>query len=116
MSDKITNLDYLQDLSEGDEEFIKDMIETFIDTTPDLISQMKEQLNGKDFLGVGQTAHKIKPTITFMGISSLETLIREIEQDGKNNENIGSLTEKITILERNCELAYQELNQVLSTM
>ncbi len=116
MSDKLTNLNYLNELAEGDTDFVKDMIETFIENTPELIDQMKSELSNSEYLAVGQTAHKIKPTITFMGISSLEELIREIEHKGKNSEDIDSIPSLVQKLENTCNLAYDELKVALETI
>src|SRR4051812_36262422 len=76
---KHTNLDYLKDLSRGDNNFILEMISVFLTQTPESINSLKTHLNNKDWKGVRGVAHKMKPSMTFMGIKELESVIASIE-------------------------------------
>lgn len=81
-----TDLSYLESISNNDTKFVKDMISTFIESTPDIIDQMKLAIINNNFESLGLLAHKIKPSLTFMGIHSMKETAREIELLSKENK------------------------------
>ena len=81
-----TDLSYLESISDNDTKFVKDMISTFIESTPDIIDQMKLAIINNNFESLGLLAHKIKPSLTFMGIHSMKETAREIELLSKENK------------------------------
>jgi PAS domain S-box-containing protein len=81
----------IKTISRGNDEFVKKMLKMFIEQAPAHISEMKSKFIANEFIGVGEIAHRIKPTIDNMGIASLKTTIREIEKIGKSGQDNGSL-------------------------
>ena len=73
---------YLETLSDGDPDFIKEFIRTFEETTDSLIVKMKDQFNGKDWVSLGKTAHQMKPSAKMFGLESGNWL-EEIQNDPK---------------------------------
>lgn len=69
----------LKNLSRGDEEFVVNMVEIFVQHTPPSISQMNIALQKKDYESVAKIAHRIKPSIDNMGIKQLEGVPKNIE-------------------------------------
>ncbi len=82
---EITDLGYLKSISNDDNSFIREMIETFLDATPGSLVKMQESLQSGDLNTVGMIAHKIKPSLTFMGIDELKDKVLEIETLGKES-------------------------------
>ncbi|MEL7006525.1 MAG: ATP-binding protein, partial [Bacteroidota bacterium] len=76
-SEKITNLSYLSGVCHGDKDFMRDMIETFITNTPQSLKAMHEAAEKKDWVTVGRNAHKIKPSISFMGLEDLKPIVTQ---------------------------------------
>ncbi len=111
----VTNLGYLQEISDNDKSFMLEMIQSFIDQTPVDLQRMKNKVLEKDWENVAYVAHKIKPSISFMGIDLLKGLIVDIENMAKNHKTseIPRLMDK---LEKICTQAYDELKQALTTM
>lgn len=109
MDYKIVDLSYLNMLADGDPDFINEMITTFIANTPELIDEMKTALGNKEYVEVGRVAHKIKPTITFMGIHSFEDKIKTLEAYGKEASNIDQIEILVKELEETCDAACAEL-------
>ena len=81
----------IKTISRGNDDFVKKMLKMFIEQAPVHISEMKSKFIANEFIGVGEIAHRIKPTIDNMGIASLKTTIREIEKIGKSGQDNGSL-------------------------
>lgn len=91
--EKLYSLDQLVAMSSGDEAFVNKMVDMFIDLTPEVIERMKTGFNSDDLEDMGAAAHKIKPSIDMMGIKSLHQKIRDLEQWGKNRENVDQIPE-----------------------
>jgi len=110
---KFTNLNYLSSICNGDKTFMIEMVETFIKNTPSAINEMEKFANKAEWLKVGQTAHRIKPSISFMGMETLKNLIKKIEHNGKESENTEQIPKLVQQLSKKCQLAIKELQDSL---
>jgi signal transduction histidine kinase/CheY-like chemotaxis protein len=66
--------------SRGNDDFVRKMINVFLESTPPAIEQIQEAFDKGDFKTVSATAHRIKSSINNMGIGSIKDEIREIEK------------------------------------
>lgn len=103
------DLTYLREISDGDQDFINDMIETFLEETPNDIEQMKVELNASNWLGLSKVAHKMKSSIKMFGFETLKNQVLFLEQSGKKNENIDVLPEKVNEFLKGLDDAMDEL-------
>jgi PAS domain S-box-containing protein len=88
---ELTDMDFLRKVCHNDEQFIKEMITTFIANTPAAINEMQNNLDHKNWLQIGHTAHKLKPSIDFMGVKVLKPLIVEIEKNSMEGTHLNEL-------------------------
>jgi hypothetical protein len=109
---KVVDLAYLSSVSGGDKAFMREMIEVFLKSVPETIDSFKQHV-GKDWKAVSSTAHKIKPSITFMGIESLKEVIREIEMNAKEEKDLDKVSELIDLFVVTGTRACNELSQLL---
>ncbi|MES2286199.1 MAG: hypothetical protein V4547_10965 [Bacteroidota bacterium] len=80
-SNKVTNLDYLTELSKGSIQFINEMIEIFLVESPLELSLLEKGIVEKNFDLVRASAHKMRSTIPFVGIDKIiMTEMVEIER------------------------------------
>lgn len=77
------DLSKLIELSRGDEEFVRNMVDIFLQHTPAAVDEMSEGLENSDYLSVAKIAHRIKPSIESMGISQLDGVAKDIERSVK---------------------------------
>jgi len=103
-------------ISNGNNDFVKKMINIFIDTTPPEIKIIKESLANGNYVQLGATAHKIKPSIDTMGINSLMDNIRTIEKYGKEAINTNELPELVEKLEDTLNTVFDQLKQELDSL
>jgi len=75
----------LRKLSDNDEAFILDMLQTFKRTAIPAIARMEEYLVLKKTEAVGREAHKMIPGVSFLGVKELEKVLVAIEENGKSN-------------------------------
>lgn len=91
------DLHYLRSVSNDNAEFIRDIIETFIESLPTIIEQMKQALHNEDSLKAAQLAHQLKPSFTLLGVPELKKkaiLIEEYGKSGKNLEVLAGLSQE----------------------
>lgn len=85
------DLSYLRDVSSGSNEFMIEMIELFLDQTPGYFEQLNQLISDENWPRVAEIAHKIKPTLAFMGADAAKDRMAEIEANARNLTNIDSI-------------------------
>jgi HPt (histidine-containing phosphotransfer) domain-containing protein len=75
------NLNYLKNITDNNTALMIDLIDTFIDTIPGQIEQMKSLAAKKDWTSLYLTVHKAKPGFQYMGIKKLYTLTSQLEEN-----------------------------------
>lgn len=106
---KHIDLKYLKEISNGSNEFMNQMITLFVEQTPEIIAKMEKSNEENDIKGIRASAHKMKPSIAFMGIDELKSVIQEIEGFSENGGNNHRMTELISQIKSIASLAIDEL-------
>lgn len=79
-SNKVTNLEYLTELSKGNTQFIAEMIDVFLTESPKEIILIEQSISDKNLAIVKACAHKMRSTIPFVGLNKIiEKEIIDIE-------------------------------------
>lgn len=106
---KYIDLDYLKDFARGDKAFILDMITVFLIQTPELLETMRIALANRNWESLRGAAHKMKPSMTFMGIKELENIVALIEEYSATETSLELLPELISKVKLVCDAAILEL-------
>jgi len=88
------DLSTLKKLSENDETFIIEMLQTFKRITPPILQRMNEYLSQQKYDALGREAHKMIPGVSFLGAKQLQeklVVIEETVKSGEGMEKIPSL-------------------------
>lgn len=83
---KYIRLDYLNELTGGDDEIMGEMMNLFSENTPDVLARLRSLYNSKDWEEIKKVAHKFKPTLSYMGIKELEGVVPQIEKLALDND------------------------------
>ena len=111
---KHINLDYLKELSEGNNEFVEEMISMFMEVIPRSINEMQEALVSSDWKTLHLVSHKIKPSYGFIGQQKGAELLQKIERsaaDLPDRENINEWLKELINITDKCII---ELKSTLS--
>lgn len=103
------DLSYLRSVSANDQKFIQEMVQTFVQTIPPILTEMERSLTSKDWHRLSRLAHQIKPTFTLLGMDSLRKTIFFIEEHARLKSNLSKLTSVTTDFIRDCSAAIEEL-------
>lgn len=96
---------YLEVLSEDDEDFKKEFIETFKDTYITLVEKMRNEFASKDLDNLSKSAHQLKPSAKMIQLPCAETL--EDLQHNPGNASEAVLNE----INDECENALKQLEE-----
>ena len=105
------NLSYLQEIASGSVEFMIDMIDIFLEQTPIYLSQLTEAVKVQDWKTAGEVAHKIKPTLAFMGVEQGKEIMAEIERKARNTTEVETIQEGLDYIHSIAPAIYSRLSQ-----
>ena len=88
-------LTYFMEVARGDMGFIKKMLELFINMVPAMIKEMSDAYDQHDLTETGRIAHKIKPNLDNLQVTTVTQTIRNIEMLGKAGTDSPELSEMI---------------------
>ena len=94
------DLSYLQSVSNGDQNFVKEMISTLKHSIPLTIKEVRHAAKEKHWSTLGKALHKISPSLSMIGLDQVKTEASRIMDDIKKNQNHDSIPEKV---ERICD-------------
>ncbi len=108
------DLTYLKTMSDGDDGFIKTMIETFLTTVPDIIGKIDQYHKAKEWEALGQEIHKLKPTLKYLGVHSLNEVMPETEANCKAAENIDQIDSGVEHIAKVTESVLEEARTIIN--
>jgi PAS domain S-box-containing protein len=106
------NLNYLKEVSGNNQDFIHEMVNTFITTLPQTLEELADAIAVSDWGKVSRLAHQIKPSFTLMGLDSLRTKVVQIEDSAKMRTKLDLMPDLVDDFVRHCNYAIEELSQV----
>lgn len=105
----IYKLDKLNEMADGDEEFINSVISVFLEEVPQDLEGLENALEQQDYQQVYQLAHKIKPNVDLLGMEQTRAVALKIETLGKNAANMNEIREVFPILKKDIHQVIGEL-------
>jgi HPt (histidine-containing phosphotransfer) domain-containing protein len=76
---KYINLDYINSITEGNDELFSELSNIFISQMNEVVSILESALNDKDSNTIKQAAHKIKSSLRTFGVEDLANKFEGIE-------------------------------------
>ncbi len=111
MTEKSYNLDYLENISGGDQEFVNDMIQTFIINVPEDLEKIKNWVKNKNWQKVGEDSHRFASSLLFLGLDNLKQIANTIEELGIKQSDVTQIPDLINQLEKGCFQIIEELKR-----
>ncbi|MGC1515459.1 MAG: Hpt domain-containing protein [Maribacter sp.] len=105
----IYNLDKINEMAEGDQDFIHSVIAVFLEEVPEDLEALEKALAAQDYEQVYQLAHKIKPNVDLLGMDQTRAIALEIETLGKQEGNMAEIQKRFPMLKT-------DINQVVSEL
>lgn len=87
---RLTNLDYLKEITGGESEITKEFIQMFFDQLPEFRDGMNNFLAEKKWKELGEIAHKAKSSVMTFGLNDLGHQLKELQLKTQKLEDIDS--------------------------
>jgi len=103
-------------LIDSDKELFQSLLELYSKDWPQVIQNIKQGIQSKDFRAIEYNGHRIKGNLRNFYATELSELAYKVEEAGRN-ENINHLRETVVILEeglKKLEVELQEFYKELS--
>lgn len=107
------DLTFLHTISNGDQEFINDVLQTFLEEMPKDMQTLQTAIDSSDITAIGKMAHKTKSTLQTLGLAELKELAFSIEQDAKNEENAVSILTEAARFKTHVESLYPAVKALI---
>ena len=114
MPDIKYSLDYLNSISGGDNDFVKEMIQTFLSNVPVELVNMRQLIEKSDWPIVGSEAHRFASNLVFLELNTLRNIAVQIEEMGTNQKHTDQIPGLFLQLEEGCNQIIRKLQNDFS--
>jgi HPt (histidine-containing phosphotransfer) domain-containing protein len=111
---KHVNIDQLNEMTEGSNELIHDLIYMFMKQVPIFSEQLDTLYHKGEYLELGKLAHKIKGSVSTMGIADLANNMKELETLAKGSQHAEKYPELINKYKTISAEAIEELKDIIN--
>lgn len=105
------DLSYLNDIAGGNVEFVIDMIDIFLEQTPGYFEQLNAAIQQQDWKTTGDMAHKIKPTLVFVGAEDLRLKMQELESNARGQVSLETIPAAFEEINQKCKQICEGLQE-----
>jgi HPt (histidine-containing phosphotransfer) domain-containing protein len=114
MDYKLINIDYLDSVSGGDPEIIKEIVIMFKEQSIEIYSEMQTLLSEKKYGLLGALAHKAKSSVLIMGMNDLGLMLKTLELQAKVGEGAELYESYIIRFKVDTDAAVLELEDLIN--
>jgi HPt (histidine-containing phosphotransfer) domain-containing protein len=113
---KHVDFTFLKEFCKGNEKKMSNYVVSFLNSFPQQLIEMNNQINKNDWEGVKSSIHSIKPQLVFIGLNLIHEIMERIEVAAGNTQMYGSIPELNIELNNEIEKATKELIDSLVTL
>jgi HPt (histidine-containing phosphotransfer) domain-containing protein len=104
------DLAVLRALAGGDEDFIKEILMTFVNQCDDYFSHFKSNVDAENWEALGRSAHKFNSSVDSIGIIGGKEILKSIEVKCKAEEDLNEIKELVIKI---TSIANQVKNEII---
>jgi HPt (histidine-containing phosphotransfer) domain-containing protein len=116
MDYKFIKMEYLNSVSEGDPEIIREIFIIFKDQAVEIYNEMILRLSEKNYSLLGFLAHKAKSSVAIMGMDDLALMLKTFELEAKQGKDPELYESYITRFKAETDGAVRELENYLNSL
>ena len=110
------DLSYLKEIAEGNDEFIIEMIEMFLQRTPEALEKLNESFQKQNWEELRLIAHRIKPSYSYVGLPEIQIMLSEIESCSHTKDDINKIPVIISQVKQTSNAAFKDLENELNDL
>lgn len=113
---RLTNLDYLKEITGGEPEIMKEFIHMFFDQMPEFRDGLTSHLANQKWKELGELAHKAKSSVMTFGMNELGYRLKELQLKTQKLEGIETYPEYVQEFMDEIAQAENELKDDMAKM
>ena len=110
-SNQPVNLQRIREATMGDEEFMAELIDIYLDDSPAQIRGLRDAIESREGEVAASAAHRLKGSSGNLGADSLAALCRRVEESGRENR-----VEEMPGLLKDIEREFSRVKEYLSAV
>ena len=107
-----TDISYLQQITKNNNNIIKLTIEKLSVSIPEVVAKLENAIQRKDYNALGAEAHKFLSTISILKIKNMEPLVRQLESNSKDRQNLDEVPAMVGEVKKLSEFVMVELEEL----
>ncbi len=107
------DLSYLVRLAGGNDQFVNEMIISFIEITPSYVHEVRHQCDEKNWPGLQASAHRFKSAVKYLGLNEMAQIVEAIEESAVEPADSRHLSELMAALNVIYDASVNELKSKL---
>lgn len=114
MDYKYIKPEYLEMVTGGDPDLIRELVTMFRDQMDEIYRDMKSMLSHRDFNSLGLLAHKAKSSVAIMGMESLAEMLKMFEHQARDGEQSEKYENYVSRFGEDTRSAMKELETMVN--
>jgi PAS domain S-box-containing protein len=110
---KNVDLAYLRNISNNNQKFVGEMLAAFLESIPKSIGEIKLNAEIRDWNSLARAVHKLKPSLTLIGLTASKERALALEDMAKQSENENGILSEASLLCAELQSALEELRQMI---
>jgi len=94
MEHRLYNLKKLNELAQGDKNFVRDMVVMFVENVTSSVNDIYSLKPVENWKKIGEIAHKLATNFAYLGADKLQTIAADIEKSILCDKNLDGVAEK----------------------
>ncbi|MGI4750923.1 MAG: Hpt domain-containing protein [Janthinobacterium lividum] len=111
-SEQDFDLSFLEEIADGNKEFLIESIDMFLVQTPEIFSSISQAIATKDWVTTASLAHKVKSNLGFFGMDRIKNEMQEVEINAKDGGTDPSLAVKFESTKKAVLKTVEQLYQI----
>ncbi|WP_158800568.1 Hpt domain-containing protein [Pedobacter sp. L105] len=105
------DLSYLRDMSGDSAEFMIEMIDMFKLQTPLYVADLEQSILAEDWEKAAGHAHKIKPTLSYVGREDARVHLQHIETNARDKKDLSDMPKALQEFNDFIAILYRQLDE-----
>lgn len=103
------NLEFLHTVCDGDEDFIRSIIQTFVEDAPHILQRLILHAKDSNWTEAGLAAHQLKPSLQFIGLDDTLSNVKKIERCCQEPSEVDTIPDLVVSVTQDISQAVNEL-------
>jgi HPt (histidine-containing phosphotransfer) domain-containing protein len=116
MDYKFIKMEYLDSVSDGDPDIIREIVLIFKDQVIEIYNEMIFLLSEKKYTLLGLLAHKAKSSVAIMGMNDLALMLKTFELQAREGKESEMYESYITQFRDETDAAMKELEDLINNL